>query len=742
MNARTARDSLRGALLAAVIGSTACAIGCTINPPTGDVDADCILDGAGDESERSPGYPYDFEVFKDDIAPLLVADCVTGACHADVDPPAGQNGGFTVFDGAADQSCDRVKTFKQLRAKVDLTVPDASRVIHALQGGELTGSVPHPLDYEAVEGGQAKLDLIVDFIRAASATCIANGGCGEDVRDYFDRAVFESVIQPGLDGAGDGAGCSSGSACHRPPAGQQGLVLHPAPADGSAEMEANYEAVKSRVSLDTDPRSTLLYAKATVAHGGGASSVVDQETADAMVAWIQAAIRARGDGDGLGCADAAQLDVGVFRDDILPILTGERDLNDPDGGGGTATGCTRSPCHGRPRPGSLTLIPDDPPEEQLANLACFVSLTSPSSSQVLLCPRKDPRCGKNPHPGERIFGDATDDRNYQRVLSFLFSAVTDSTPIDLAFFARRVNPMFDNRNAVEGGSQNRTCADRGLCHGIEVAGDPPPNRSNFGILPDAGDDLDRLRSNYTEAAAFLNFIAPEESSLFVYPTDEIANPDNPVSTGVHHPGGADFAVDSQFAEDILTFAHGLRPDRNGFQRHWLVAGDFRGVGEVGDDTPIDELEVRPQIFDDSDGGELAGRWDGLFEDDETVDVGAFLTGEVGTGRIAFAAAYLVNTTTVVREVDVELTSINDARIHVGTAVAEIAAGGSIRVPVAVPPSRASDTPTGSRILVKLFEAPENGGMSFTVRLLRAGTGDVFDDRGGELIIKLGPRGGI
>ncbi len=722
------------ALPAALIGGAGC---------WGDVPVrafaseECALDGNDAENERSPGYPYAFDVFKNDIAPLLTADCAAGGCHGEAAPPAGGSGGFVVFAGAADDECARVKTFKEFRDEVDLTAPANSRVIFALEGGELTGNVPHPLSYAASADGQVVLEAIVAFIEQASATCVAGGGCAPDVRDFFDFARFQGAIQPGLDAAGGGAGCSA-AGCHQPPDGQRGFALPVNPAPDSAEMQASYEAVKSRISLEADPRATLFYVKATAQHGGG-STVVDQETADALADWIADAVAARGDADDLGCANPAQLDLGVFRDEIMPILRGDVNLN-PGEDQGIATGCTRGPCHGQKRPGSLALIPTDPPEVQLANFACFVSLTSPVSSQVLLCPRNHPGCAKSPHPGDELLV-GTDDLNYQRLLSFLFSSVTDVTPLDLAFYARRIEPMFDDRGAVQGGS-SRTCADTSQCHGIAAAGGAPPNRANFGIIRGPAEDMNRLRANFTETSAFINFLSPDQSSLFLYPTNEIADLDNPAATGFDHPGGEDFAVDSPFARDILTFAQGLRPDGDGYQRSWLVAGDYPGAGGIGQQTSVDEEAVTPIIFDESGGTGLAGKWDALFEDGETIDVAGFLGGDVGSGRVAYAVAYLYNTTVSDLDLDVELSSHGDARFYIGEDQAQVAAGETFRVALTIPPSRASEAPTGTRILAKLFDAPENSGMSFSVRLFRAGTNRVLDGQTRELIIKLGPRGGV
>ncbi|HTE52815.1 MAG TPA: hypothetical protein VK698_18305 [Kofleriaceae bacterium] len=636
-----------------------------------------------------------------------------------------------------------MKTFKSFRDKADTTTPDNSRVAYSLNGGLAT----HPVKTTDGTIEQAVADKLLAFITAANVACVADGGCAPVTGgvDYFDYAVYQSTIQPALDAAGAGIGCSSSAACHAGPVGQLGVILNPAPAADSAEMAANYEMVKSKISLDGDPKTSLLYVQATIKHGGGVSTTIDAAGATALEGFIQAAIDARGavdpgTGSG-GCANPALLDVGVFEDEILPILNGEIDLNDQNNEG-TATGCTRQTCHGVARPGALTLIPTDPIETQLANFACFVNLASPSSSPVLLCPSKSPACPKNPHPGDRIF-DGADDNNYERILSYLFSANSDNIPIDFAFYARRINPIFDNRNAVEDGAQGRTCADTNACHGIQVATQAPPNGSNFGLLPDAGENVARLKANFTEAASMINFNTPDGSSLFLYPTNEINNVDgNEFATGTIHPGGADFAIDSAFALDILKFAEGLRPDGDGNQLNWLIAGAFQGANDIDDDTLVDEDNVLPEVFQQAGGDELAGKWDAFFSDDALVDVGAFLTGDAGSGRIAFATSYLINTTTVDQRVEVELTPVNDARLYVGGAVTDVTAGNTASLTVTIPASRATDTPQGNRIFIKLFQAADEADLAFTVRLLRADNNQPFNDVGGELVLKLGPQGGI
>jgi hypothetical protein len=126
-----------------------------------------------------------------------------------------------------------------------------------------------------------------------------------------------------------------------------------------------------------------------------------------------------------GCADVAQFDLGVFEDEIMPILTGEVDLNDPGAG---HVGCTRTECHGRDRgPDHLFLKASDTAANNLSRFVCFVDLDDAPASQMLVCPLNDPGCVAYPHPGPAIFtGD--DDLNYQRVLSYVEdSALAGST---------------------------------------------------------------------------------------------------------------------------------------------------------------------------------------------------------------------------------------------------------------------------------------------------------------------------
>src|SRR5262245_1348078 len=96
---KASRAAARAAL-AAVAGCAACSVGTAVA-----VDPACVLDGADAESEPWPGYPYAFDAFKADIAPVLASDCAGAGCHGPAAPPEGGRGGFTVF-GRAAGGCD------------------------------------------------------------------------------------------------------------------------------------------------------------------------------------------------------------------------------------------------------------------------------------------------------------------------------------------------------------------------------------------------------------------------------------------------------------------------------------------------------------------------------------------------------------------------------------------------------------------------------------------------------------
>jgi hypothetical protein len=339
-----------------------------------------------------------------------------------------------------------------------------------------------------------------------------------------------------------------------------------------------------------------------------------------------------------------------------------------------------------------------------------------------------------------VFAGASD-LNYQKVLAYLYGSRLGATPHDFAFFVRRVNPIFNDLAAVEGGAQGRTCADAVGCHGVAVVGQAPPNGSNFPIIPNAADE-GRLTFNFVSAANFVNFLNPEESSLFLYPTNEIADTaERALATGLPHPGGADFAVDSAEARQILRWAAGLRPDGEGFVTDWLVAGDYPAA-QITDRTPIDELAGEPAIFDPTGATQFNnGEWDGLFADDPQVDLDLAFPRAATPGRVAYAVAYLINTTSSDITAQVTIESPNALRVYVGNALVAQAdgAGGGVSAIARLPAFAVGRTST--RILIKLFQRAGDQDFAFSLQL-RDELGNLLTDRTGEVLVVLGPEGGI
>jgi hypothetical protein len=681
----------------------------------------------GVEGERVPGYPYDLSAFANDVLPVLTTNCAAAGCHG---APAGA-GGYTIWAEAAVGNCDYAKTFNTLARFIDLNNPGNSRVVVAINGGLAT----HPIKYDA---GDARLGALTAYIADASATNSGGGGGGVTPppgASPFDYDVFQATIQPILDTA-EGIGCA-GVGCHGNGAGNFTLVANPAA--GSQDMLDNFLAVTARTSLQS-PAASLVYLKATTRHSG--STVISLQQNGAMLAWIQAAADANGGQDPSACASPDLFNLGVFRDEIYPVLAGDVDLNNA-GGGGTTTGCVRGPCHGTDRgPGTLFLSDQISPAQNLQNFACFVDLAAPSRSQILTCP-SDIDCATGRHPGQDVF-QGGQDFNYKRVLAFLYGSNVNRQPLDYAFFIRQINPIFNDLQAVEGGAQGRTCADAISCHGVSIAGEPASNGSNFPIFPNVSDDA-RLSFNFVSTAGFVNFLDANQSSLFLYPTNEIANTrDNPLATGLPHPGGTDFAVDSREALTILKWAAGLRPDNQGFITDWLVAGDYPAT-QIADLTPIDEVNATPRIFDATGAAQFNnGQWDGLFQDDRddvTVDLNRAFPRAVNNGRIAYAVAYLTNTNAFDITAQLEIRSPNAVRVYVGdrlVAQSENAENGVVAI--ADLPAYINNS-NSTRVLVKLFQRANDNGLEFSARA-RDEFGNLLTDITGELVLQLGPGGGI
>ena len=114
-----------------------------------------------------------------------------------------------------------------------------------------------------------------------------------------------------------------GAACHG--GGQGEFTLKAMPAPASADMQANFIAVTSRANLAT-PASSLIYTRATIQHGGGASKTVESTQAAALIAWIEDAKKNAGDNLNPTCAPIDKFNVGVFATELVPILSGDLDI--------------------------------------------------------------------------------------------------------------------------------------------------------------------------------------------------------------------------------------------------------------------------------------------------------------------------------------------------------------------------------------------------------------------------------
>jgi len=701
------------------------------NPPTPSTSPTDPNDPAcqiASDQQHSPGWPYDLEAFKANVLPTLTSTCAASGCHAS---PMGQ-AGFTVWADAAPGNCSYAKTFNAFVAKLDLSNPTNSAPYVAITGGDPM----HPVKLDKID---PKAVAMLDFIQKAAANQSAPATQAPPSANPFDYTVFQNSIQPILDTTGM-RGCTNAS-CHGAANGQGGFKLVASPAGGGADMLANFNTVTNVCSLQA-PDQSKLYLQATKLHAGGKSVVVSASEAMTILGWIQQAQKnagATGSGS-TSCLSANNFNLGVFQAEIQPILFGQVDLNNR-GSNRTTSGCASGVCHGVDRTGGALVIKQSSTAAQnLQNFACFVNVTNPSTSPLLTCPLNSPSCPKKPHPGQNVFLPGNTDLNFQRILSYIYSTKTAVTPLDFAFFARQINTIFTDVNSVQGGAQNRSCADA-QCHGISAPGQAAPNGSVFGILANAGDKIG-LAYNFSTAMNFTNFITPTGSSLFLFPTDEIANLTNPFATGLHHPGGLDFAVNSTQANAILQWAVGLRPDGNGANANWLVAGTYPAA-QITDTTPLDEINSTPAIFDNSNALQFnAGQWDGLFSPTALVDLAAEFPQAQNAGRIAYAVAYVINTTPSEIQAQVTVVSPNVVKLYVGKQpVLQTAnAGGDGAPAFATFPSYASSKTT-TRLLLKVFQRAADTAFNFTVKF-QDQFGRILTNTTGELVIKLSPDGGI
>ena len=571
--------------------------------------------------------------------------------------------------------------------------------------------------------------------------------------------VFETTIQPILDTAG-GTGCTNTS-CHGAAAGIGGLALSRTPASGSSQMQANFTAISALCNPQV-PDQSVFYLQATNNHGGLA---VSQAQGTQILDWIQhtsSGTMPTGDAGSTGSscppgspgADlTAYFNLDYFAGEIEPILFGTVNYNQAPGQPVASDSCGRSSCHGSPT-NPLSLSPSNSPAVNLHNFGCFVNLASPSSSPILQCPlNTDPSLCTAPggqHPGQDVFS-SEQDLNFQRVASWLYSAQPPSSaaagtqgaasPLDLAWFARQVGTIFDDPAfGGEGTTGSRTCSDTSTCHGVSAVGQAPPNLSNFPMLANAT-TKEAILVNYATSSGFANFYTVQGSELFLFPTNEIADTTQPYATGLAHPGGVDIALGSAAAQQILTWAGGLRPDGNGDVLNWLVAGTYDATDVTQTTSVGDETTLAPTIFDPSNTQLNGGIWDLCASPSELVDLTQPF-GAAGTNRVAYAYANVINVTGSAIQASVSVTSPNAVEVFVGSSAGlGEQAGANTATTVATFPSFTS-AKTTTRILVKVLQRQGDTQFAFTLNLTNLTTNAPLTDTTGELVFRLDPTGGI
>lgn len=210
-----------------------------------------------------PGYPFDFTYYVQVVWPLTQRGCASsGGCH---DARDGFSRGFEVWpeDGGP---CSINRSFNALYDHSDFRVrPENSLVLLALDGSLPT----HPVQPGR---GSEDYEVLHDFIEQAWSRY--RGDPTPSI--FFDLEVFQSEIQPML----DGSGCTA-LGCHELFTTSNDLGLYPRPPPDSTEMYVNFDAVTRFVDFSLWPEQSSLYAQATNWHGG--SAVSDPA---ALLAWI------------------------------------------------------------------------------------------------------------------------------------------------------------------------------------------------------------------------------------------------------------------------------------------------------------------------------------------------------------------------------------------------------------------------------------------------------------------------
>ncbi|MEL6183063.1 MAG: hypothetical protein AAFU79_00470 [Myxococcota bacterium] len=681
---------------------------------------------------------YSQETFTQ-ILPSYVSPTCLG-CHAST--LTNPFGDFKIWADALVDPCSRIKQFNENERLTDLEQPEQSR-IYTIMTDPGRG---HPIQWAP---GSVEATGLLGFIQAASDLKFPVGAPPPPAdappplpavgASTFDYAVYASTINGFLDAPSAALSCSA-AACHGGPNGIAGFRLNPGAQPGSREMEENFLSVTALAATRGGTADeALIYRKATIQHSGS-NTLSNQEAAafsDFIIAGNESPL--------LDCANPANYDAGVFGGEIAPILFGDVDYNDLNVN--RNQGCSRQACHGNlnRQGGALVLSEALSPAENLAAFLCFVNEDNPPASDILLCATDSPGCSRPAgHPGRDVFSDPSDE-NYRRVLSFILASRNASTPIDFSFFAAAVNPLFSDQSVIENGS-TLTC-DNNSCHGVSVFGQSAPGGSNLPLIANAGNNPNAIEVNFNAAKNFTNFANPLASSIFLYPTNEIADPNNRFATGLAHPGGEVFAADSESALTLLRWAGGLRADEgDGAVLDWLVAGDF-GANDINDRTALqDEEAVYPKFGDIAGGLDNGGLWTVLtVQPDGDAGVAAEIDldtefGDTAVARVLYAATYLINLSGNPLQVRMSVTSPNEVRVYADQNLAgEVAPGASATVFLNVPPFSLDGRSV--RVLLKIFQDPDLAAQALFSATLEDADGQPLDANDGRIVVKLGPEKG-
>jgi len=151
--------------------------------------------------------------------------------------------------------------------------------------------------------------------------------------------------------------------------------------------------------------------------------------------------------------------------------------------------------------------------------------------------------------------------------------------------------------------------------------------------------------------------------------------------------------------------------------------------------------VAPKIFDLSSGPFNEGKWDALISDEAVVDLNAEFPRAQTAGRVIYATVYLINTSGADINAQMIITSPNAVRLIVdGAAVVQADdADGGVTALVRLPAFSTSKKAT--RVVLKVLQRADDRDFAFTAQL-KDELGNPLTEQSGEIIVKLGPDGGI